>query len=83
MMKTHNNTSWPNIEVMLADLLHPIKYGRNHWRGRDITLYEHPTDNDRIISVGTTFDGSMRVIADELRSDWHRELSSPGNFETH
>ena len=81
-MTTHNNTSFANIEQQIAGLLHPIKRGRNNWRGRDIVLYEHPTDPSRLISDGTTFDKSMRVIADESRDEWARELSHTGDFIT-
>ena len=81
-MKTHNNTTFTDIEHQISTLLQPLKRGRNNWRGRTITLYEHPTDSNRIISDGVTFDRSMRVIADELKSDWARELAAEGDFVT-
>jgi hypothetical protein len=43
---------------------------RNNWRQRDIVLHAHPTDGERLISVGTTFDGMLTVIGDEPKSDW-------------
>ena len=81
-MKTHNNTTFTDIEHQISTLLQPLKRGRNNWRGRTITLYEHPTDSNRIISDGVTFDRSMRVIADEPKSDWVRELEVAGDFVT-
>jgi len=80
-MKTYNNTAIENIEQILI-AMNPVKRGRNNWRGRMIMLYEHPTDTTRIISSGVTFNGEMRVIADEPRSDWSRELGQSGDFVT-
>ena len=78
-MKVHNNTELAEAYVYGLPV---IKAGKNHWRGRDITLRQHPTDPDRVISVGTTFDREVRIIADEPKSAWTRELSAFGDFET-
>jgi hypothetical protein len=42
----------------------------NKWRGRNINLFEHPTNPDNVIAVGTTFDGKMTVVTDDPRHDW-------------
>lgn len=81
-MQTYNRTQFENVESMISGLLHEIKRGTNNWRQRNIVLYEHPRDAGKVISDGVTFDGSMRVISEESREDWARELSQVGNFVT-
>ncbi len=46
----------------------------NKWRGRNIKLYKHPTDEDRLVSGGCTFDGSKIIICDEERKDYATAL---------
>lgn len=74
---TYNRTSLSIAEI---ENLPIVKVGKNNWRNRDITLYQHPEHADRVISDGITFDQTLRVICDEAKSDWTRELNAPGNF---
>jgi hypothetical protein len=53
------------------------------WRKRRITLYAHPSDADRLISIGHTFDGRMIVIAEELRDAWHNALDYIAHGKTY
>ena len=46
----------------------------NMWRQRRITLYAHPSDPARVISIGRTSDGRTIVIADEDRASWATAL---------
>lgn len=78
-MQTHNRT---NLTLDEIAKLAVIKTGRNNWRNRNIRLCEHPANEDRLISDGITFDGTMRVICDETRAEWHQELSAKGSFVT-
>jgi len=82
-METYNQTSFPNIEKTLEEKkLTKIKQGKNNWRGRYIVLYEHPYDPAKVISDGITFDGTMRVISEEDKKDWAREMDQTGDFVT-
>lgn len=47
---------------------------RNNWRERDVTLYEHPTDAARVISVGVGIHNGKEVVCDESRADYRRQL---------
>lgn len=69
--KTFNNTSLTEDQIIQLKLI-----GRtvNNWRGRNINLLEHPSDPDRVISVGITFDGLMTVICDDERQAWATAL---------
>jgi hypothetical protein len=67
----HNNTAF--TPAVLATLP-VIGTAVNKWRGRNITLYGHPSDASRLVSVGVTFDGTMTVIADESRDEWATAL---------
>jgi hypothetical protein len=79
MMNTYNRT---NLTIEQVNDLEELKRGKNNWRQRTIRLLKHPTDTARVISDGISYDQSMRVIADELKTDWERELSSPNSFVT-
>lgn len=46
----------------------------NNYSNRNIRLYVHPTNPDNVISIGTTFNGEMTVIADETRLAWATAL---------
>jgi len=48
----------------------------NLWRQRRITLYAHPSDPERLISIGYNYDHRLVVIADEPRSAWATALDS-------
>ena len=80
-MAIFNRTRFENIGKLISSDLTEIKRGRSNWRQRDIVLYDHPLSTERLISVGTMNNGD-RVIADELKSDWSRELGQAGNFVT-
>lgn len=66
-MAIHNNTEY-SLEVI--GTLTVIGTTVNNWMQRNIVLYNHPDDKGRVISVGTTFDNSMQVIADDESSVW-------------
>lgn len=70
-MKIHNNTQFTLEQV---ERFKRIGETINKWRGRRITLYEHPEFPDHVISDGITFDNSMRVICQEPRTDWTTAL---------
>lgn len=66
-MKTQNNTSFPVQEIEKFPVLGKTV---NKWRQRNITLYAHPSNPDRLISVGITFDGTRTIICDEEKKQW-------------
>jgi YD repeat-containing protein len=70
-MEIYNRTNLTSGEVICLPV---IGCTVSKWRGRLVTLREHPTDPSRVISEGVTFDGSMKVIADEERSQWATAL---------
>ena len=70
-IETHNNTKLTIAELKELTKQDPIWWYRSNWRQRIVTLYPHPTDPERCISVGITFDEEMQVIADEeLSQHW-------------
>ena len=71
----YNRTSLTAEQI---DSLPVIGETVSNWRQRNIVLRQHPTDENRLISVGTTFDKSMVVIADESRKDWQTALDYIG-----
>ena len=86
-MQIYNNT---DLDLSTLDditewelKLVPLVTVRNNYRERNIQVYDHPTDSNRVITIGTTFNGSdMIVVADEWKKDWGRELSSGQRFVT-
>ncbi len=70
-MIVHNCTDSTLDQVRLFKLLGMTT---NKCRQRDIDLYQHPNDPDRVISVGTTFNGLETIVADEPKTDWETAL---------
>lgn len=66
----HNNTEFTMEQIREMPFI-----GRtvNKWRQRNIILYEAP-NKENVISVGTTFDNQMTVVAEEPRSCWAAAL---------
>jgi hypothetical protein len=83
-MTIHNNTT-----LSTEGIAQLILIGKtiSTWRKRRVTLYEHPTDPDRVISIGVTYGRSartaMQVIADEPRSQWAAALAAIAHGKTH
>ena len=48
---------------------------RNDWRQRHVTVYDHPTDPDQVISVGVPFDGSKPIVCEEPRSAYREVIA--------
>lgn len=67
----YNNTTFKVEEIASFKLLGMTK---SMWRGRNIALYQHPTEADKVVSHGTTFDKKMIVIAVDNKSDWKTAL---------
>jgi hypothetical protein len=70
----HNNTPFSLDEIAKFAVLGETV---NKWRQRNITLYQHPTETDMVVSVGTIFgqlDYSMTVIAVEPKDAWATAL---------
>lgn len=67
----HNNTPF-NLDTIAGF----VKLGNtvNKWRQRNVTLLQHPTEPNNVVSVGTTFDQSMQVIAVESKDAWIKAL---------
>jgi len=70
-MDIHNNTEF-ELDVIAGFKL--LGTTVNKWRERDIKLYQHPKKPDHVISDGITFDGKLRVIADETKLCWATAL---------
>jgi hypothetical protein len=76
-MKIWNNTDLAlNTEDEINKFIanhNSLKLVTNKWRQRNILLYGV---DDKILSIGRTFDRKMIVIAMETKEDWTRELNS-------
>lgn len=47
---------------------------RNNWRERNVSLYEHPTDPESIVSVGVGFHDGKETVCEELRIAYMSQL---------
>jgi len=63
-MITHNETALTPEQVNQLPLIGKCV---NNWRMRTIDIYEHPADPNRLITVGTSFEGNEVYICDEER----------------
>lgn len=60
-----------------------LAIGKSMWRQRDLKIYQHPDDDDKVISVGVGFNNQgITVVAVELKEEWKRELSMSQPFIT-
>jgi hypothetical protein len=75
-MNVRNNTSLTPEQVEALPVLGST---RSDALQRTVVLRRHLTDAGRVISVGTAFDGSHVVIADESKEVW--ALALPGGAE--
>lgn len=67
----HNNTPFSLEEIRSFKV---IGTTINGWRQRNVALIQHPTEPDKVISRGTTFDRRMCVISVEDKSQWATAL---------
>lgn len=65
--KVENNTTFKVEEIAGFKLLGMTK---NNWRQRNIALYQHPTEEDKVVSHGATFDNRMIVICVDKKEEW-------------
>ncbi len=67
-----NNTKFEIVEILQQPVLHHYK---SNWRQRDVTLFEHPEDNTRVLSIGITFCGSKMIVCDDPKTSFEYELT--------
>jgi hypothetical protein len=51
---------------------------RTNWRQRDVDIYDHPTDKDSVVTVGTGFGGGTNCTAIEPRASYHAAIGTFG-----
>src|SRR5512145_1151223 len=73
-----NNTGFTPEEIGACPLIGETV---NKWRQLVIRLHEHPTDPDRVISIGYAFAGGLTVVCDEPRTSWSTALDYIAQFE--
>lgn len=71
MSAQHNHTPFTIAEITAMPLMFTVQ---NNWRQRNVTVYEHPSDAGKVVSVGISFDQRMVVIAEETREEWARQI---------
>jgi hypothetical protein len=47
----------------------------NKWRQRRVTVYDHPTNPDMVISVGQPYDNSEAIVCVEPREEYTRVIN--------
>jgi hypothetical protein len=68
---TYNNTHFTQVQI---DNMVNLGMTVNNWRQRNVWLLQHPNDPDMVVSIGITFDQSMKVISAEPKSAWATAL---------
>jgi hypothetical protein len=79
-METVNHTPWDLATVCAFPKLGSMI---NNWRKRTVYLYAHPTDQAALVSVGESFDGTLRVMAVEPRSSFPTALAYAARGEVY
>lgn len=70
-MNIVNNTNFTIEQINAMPL---IGTTINKWRQRIIKLYQHPAYETIVISVGTSFDNTKQVIAEESQANYATAL---------
>lgn len=65
------------FDLAWIEALPVIKTVRSNWRKRDVRLYQHPGNPDRVFSVGVSDDKMMTVVCEDAKTAWARELEDP------
>lgn len=66
-MKIHNNTQFSIEEILRMSVIGNVV---SKWRQRNITLRQHPTKEDHVVSVGVTFNETVMVLSEEPKCAW-------------
>ncbi len=76
-MQITDKTTGLRIEVDFSQLTALGTY-KNNWRERTVTLWSHPTDETKVISVGVPFNPKFNsgepIVCVENRSDYRHQL---------
>ena len=74
-----NNTTFAIAQISSFE---PIFTVHNEWRQREVTVYKHPTDENKVVSVGIPFGCGINsaIICEENVSEWKGHLDE--NRET-
>ena len=51
---------------------------RSNWRLRDVDIYEHPTDTDKVVTVAKGFSGGTNCNTVEPRTNFRQEIGKFG-----
>lgn len=48
---------------------------KNNWRQRHVTIYDHPTNPEMVVSVGVPFNNTEQIVCVEERTAYARVIS--------
>jgi hypothetical protein len=60
-------SGWELDDVRKLDT---IGFQNNQWRQRNVTVYQHPINADKVVTVGESFDDTKVFICEEYKDDW-------------
>lgn len=75
-----NNTGMTLAAIEVLPVIFTV---RNNWRKRNVTVYKHPTDTRKVISVGRLFDGGGPFVNLDDADNWKSELARAATGQTH
>jgi hypothetical protein len=56
-----------------------IGFVKNNWRLRNIEIWEHPTDKNKVVTIGRGFNGGSNANCIEERFQWEQYI---GKYNT-
>lgn len=73
-----------SMKIEEAEKLKVITSFTNTWRQRFVKIYEHPTDNTRVITIGLPLVGGTPILCDEERGLYWQQLreNPPDYFDS-
>lgn len=67
-LNDESNTTQYTLEQIKK--LPVLKTFKNDWRQRYVTVYQHPDNNNMVISVGIPFNGGGATICEETKENY-------------
>jgi hypothetical protein len=65
--KIISHFGWDLDDVRKLDA---IGFQNNQWRQRNVTVYQHPINVDKVVTVGESFDDTNIIICEESKDNW-------------
>lgn len=72
-MQVYNRTEFTVDQIRGFKFIHAFT---NNWRQRFVEIYQHPTNEERVLTIGSNLDKSAQIVCEEHHDDYKREIEN-------